>query len=410
MRKHLANRAPRFSRYVRTAGGRFRTRRTRASGSWFAERRGSHSHGFAGKSFRSAAALDRAAPSPPATPPEFVWVQSATCCVAHYRPLERRRQLHLTGETLAPATDRPRRRPPSPDWHATSTEAALEARGATACELALALTLAALPAAASERWQILPPTPAAIATSRSGLARVNGIRVYYAVYGRGSPVIVLHGRVCKRRLSGRKSLVRVRRHTVIGDGQPRHTGGATARRFARSATDARWPTTSSALRCCLRVLKADVVGWSDGDDLPLTLCLRRPSRVGKIFSFAANTVTSGVKPNLERNPTFGAFMSRADHEYARCPRRPAKAAFIKQISAMWANQPNWTSAQLRTIRSPVLVVDGDHDEAIERSHTEYIAATIPGAGLLILPNAWPLCVPAKIHRRSTSRSCILGDE
>jgi pimeloyl-ACP methyl ester carboxylesterase len=32
------------------------------------------------------------------------------------------------------------------------------------------------------------------------------------------------------------------------------------------------------------------------------------------------------------------------------------------------------------------VVDGDHDEAIKRAHTEYIAATIPGAGLLILPN------------------------
>jgi pimeloyl-ACP methyl ester carboxylesterase len=29
---------------------------------------------------------------------------------------------------------------------------------------------------------------------------------------------------------------------------------------------------------------------------------------------------------------------------------------------------------------------GDHDEAIKREHTEYIAATIPHAGLLILPN------------------------
>jgi pimeloyl-ACP methyl ester carboxylesterase len=36
---------------------------------------------------------------------------------------------------------------------------------------------------------------------------------------------------------------------------------------------------------------------------------------------------------------------------------------------------------------PVLVADGDHDEAILRPHTEYIAATIPDAGLLILPNA-----------------------
>ncbi len=49
-------------------------------------------------------------------------------------------------------------------------------------------------------------------------------------------------------------------------------------------------------------------------------------------------------------------------------------------------QPNWTAAQLKTISIPVVVVDGDHDEAIKRPHTEQIAAQIPGAGLLILPN------------------------
>ena len=31
-------------------------------------------------------------------------------------------------------------------------------------------------------------------------------------------------------------------------------------------------------------------------------------------------------------------------------------------------------------------IDGDHDEAIQRPHTEQIAAQIPGAGLLILPD------------------------
>lgn len=44
------------------------------------------------------------------------------------------------------------------------------------------------------------------------------------------------------------------------------------------------------------------------------------------------------------------------------------------------------SPGLASIKTPILVVDGDHDEAIKREHTEYIAATIPGAGLLLLPN------------------------
>ena len=42
---------------------------------------------------------------------------------------------------------------------------------------------------------------------------------------------------------------------------------------------------------------------------------------------------------------------------------------------------------MHAIRARVLVADGDHDEVIKREHTEYIARTIPGAGLLILPNA-----------------------
>jgi len=34
---------------------------------------------------------------------------------------------------------------------------------------------------------------------------------------------------------------------------------------------------------------------------------------------------------------------------------------------------------------PVAIVDGDHDEAILRAHTNFLAHAIPGAELLILP-------------------------
>jgi pimeloyl-ACP methyl ester carboxylesterase len=142
-----------------------------------------------------------------------------------------------------------------------------------------------------------------------------------------------------------------------------------------------------ALLDTLHVAKADVVGWSDGAILGLDLAIRHPDRVGKVFAFAANTVTSGVQEGVEKNPTFARYIERAGHEYARQSATPKDyAAFVAQISKMWETEPNWTDAQLKSIRSPVWVVDGDHDEAIKRAHTEYIAATIPGAGLLILPN------------------------
>jgi pimeloyl-ACP methyl ester carboxylesterase len=80
-------------------------------------------------------------------------------------------------------------------------------------------------------------------------------------------------------------------------------------------------------------------------------------------------------------------LRRAGREYAAHSATPKDYdSFVDQISKMWAGQPNWSDAQLKAIDTPILVVDGDHDEAIKREHTEYIAAMIPHTGLLILPN------------------------
>ena len=52
---------------------------------------------------------------------------------------------------------------------------------------------------------------------------------------------------------------------------------------------------------------------------------------------------------------------------------------------MWATQPNWTAADLKSIKVPTWIVDADHDEAIKRENTEFMAANIPNAGLLLQP-------------------------
>jgi pimeloyl-ACP methyl ester carboxylesterase len=54
---------------------------------------------------------------------------------------------------------------------------------------------------------------------------------------------------------------------------------------------------------------------------------------------------------------------------------------------MWAKEPNYTAADLAKITTPVAVADGDHDEAIKREHTEYLARSIPGAKLVIFKDA-----------------------
>jgi pimeloyl-ACP methyl ester carboxylesterase len=254
-------------------------------------------------------------------------------------------------------------------------------------QLALAafLAFAALPAVAAERWETLPPTPAPIATDRSGDAAANGIKIHYAIYGQGSPVIFLHGGLANTDYWGNQVPAVAAHHTVIlmdSRGHGRSTRDARPYGYDLMADDV------VALMDVLKIPKADIVGWSDGGILGIDLALRHKDRVGKVFAFAANTVTSGVVEGVEKNPTFAAYIERAGHEYAEHSTTPNEYdAFVDQISKMWADQPNWTDDQLKAIDTPVLVVDGDHDEAIKRAHTEYIAATIPHAGLLILPSA-----------------------
>ncbi|MGA8582533.1 MAG: alpha/beta hydrolase [Roseiarcus sp.] len=250
--------------------------------------------------------------------------------------------------------------------------------------LAALFLLITLPAGALERWQTLPPTPAPILANRSGEAEANGIKIHYAIYGQGSPVIFLHGGLANSDYWGNQVPAVAARHTVIL---------MDSRGHGRSARDARpygydlMADDVVALMDALKIPKADIVGWSDGGIIGIDLALRHKNRVGRVFAFAANTRTSGVVEDVEKNPTFAAFIARAGKEYAALSATPNEyAAFVDQISKMWFDQPNWTDAELKTIDTPVLVVDGDHDEAIKRAHTEYIAATIPHAGLLILPN------------------------
>jgi pimeloyl-ACP methyl ester carboxylesterase len=252
-------------------------------------------------------------------------------------------------------------------------------------DLLLVLVLSALPAGAAEPWEVLPPTPAPINTERSGQANTNGISIYYAIYGHGSPVILLHGGLANADYWGNQIRALAPHHTVIvmdSRGHGRSTRDSRPYGYDLIADDV------VALMDVLKIPKADIVGWSDGAILGLDLAMRHADRVGKIFAFAANTMTSGVKENVEKNRTFATFIERARHEYEAYSATPKEyATFVEQISKMWASQPNWTDAQLEAITAPVLVVDGDHDEAIKREHTEYIASTIPHAGLLILPNA-----------------------
>lgn len=233
------------------------------------------------------------------------------------------------------------------------------------------------------RWQRLPATPAPLAEMQSGYAEVNGIQLYYAVTGQGSPVILLHGGLANSDYWGLQVPELAKHHQVIvvdSRGHGRSTRNAQPYGYDVMTDDI------VGLMDHLHIAKADIVGWSDGAIIGLDMAMRHAERVGKVFAFAPNVTTRGVKPGVENNPVFAAYMACAGEEYKKLSKTPNDyPAFVKQISGMWQSQPEWRDEALGTIRAQVLIADGDHDEAIDRAHLEHIAAAIPDAGLLILP-------------------------
>ena len=229
----------------------------------------------------------------------------------------------------------------------------------------------------------VPAPPAMPAPASSGMADVNGIRMYYATYGAGDPVLLIHGGLGHADLWANQVADLMKDHLVIV---------ADSRGHGRSTRDAQpygYDLMSSdylALLDFLKIDKVDLVGWSDGGIIGLDIAMTHPERLDHLFAHAANITTDGVDPSVAEDAVFGAYITKMGEDYARMSPTPGEFdAFVGQISEMWATQPNWTDAQVAAITVPVTVVVGEHDEAILRPHTDKIASLIPGAKEVILP-------------------------
>ena len=248
--------------------------------------------------------------------------------------------------------------------------------------LALALILVTAPAEAAQQWMTLPPTPTLPAPTRSGLAPVNGIRIWYAVFGHGAPVVLLHGGLANANYWGDQVRALQGRYQVTvmdSRGHGRSSRDATPYGYDLMANDV------LGLMDVLHIRKAAIVGWSDGAIIGLDIAMHHPDRVSKLFAFAANSDPSGVA-DIANSSVFNAFISRAEGEYrALSPTPDGYKDFLAQIEKMWTTQPNWSAADLASIKVPTWIVDGDHDEAIKRDNTEGMARNIPDAGLLLQP-------------------------
>jgi pimeloyl-ACP methyl ester carboxylesterase len=237
-------------------------------------------------------------------------------------------------------------------------------------------------ARAESPWNVLPPTPSLPKAAHSGYAPVNGIKIWYAVFGHGQPVILLHGGLANSNYWGNQVPALAKHYQVIvmdSRGHGRSTRNDQLYGYDLMASDV------IALMDYLKIQKAAIVGWSDGAILGLDIAIHHPERLTKLFAFAANSDPSGVA-DISKSDVFNAYIARAEKEYEHLSATPTQyKAFLDQIGKMWATQPNFTEAQLRGITTPTWIVDADHDEAIKRENTEYMAKMIPNSGLLLQP-------------------------
>jgi pimeloyl-ACP methyl ester carboxylesterase len=136
----------------------------------------------------------------------------------------------------------------------------------------------------------------------------------------------------------------------------------------------------------LKIPKITVVGWSDGGIIGFDIAINHPGRLSGVFAFGANTDVSGVNEGAEKTAVFGAYLKRTPEEYRRLSPTPDQwDSFSAAVNKMWETLPAYTAEELRAIKVPVTIADGEYDEAIKQSHDRYMAATIPGAKLVILP-------------------------
>ncbi|ANL44902.1 alpha/beta hydrolase family protein [Rhizobium phaseoli] len=240
-------------------------------------------------------------------------------------------------------------------------------------------------ARSAERWAELPAFPAMPAPKTSGMADVNDIKMYYAEYGEGDPILFIHGGLGNTGVWGHQIAEFAKDHLVIVADSRGHG------RSTRSQQPFGYDLMTSdyvALLDYLKIDKVTLVGWSDGGIIGIDMAMKHPEKLTRVIAQAANVTTDGVKPDVMSNRTFNAYIKVAGEQYRTLSPTPNEYdAFVTQISRMWATQPNWTATELGKITLPVTLAIGDHDEAVKLDHTEMMAKEIPGAKLVILKDA-----------------------
>lgn len=208
--------------------------------------------------------------------------------------------------------------------------------------------------------------------SRAGkFADVNGIKLYYEIYGTGQPLVVMHGNGGSSKGFTPLYPRMIEKYKVI----------AIDSRAQGKSTDTEKPLTyeqmASDIYELLNQLKIDsayMFGYSDGAILGLIMAMKHPEKVRRLVSFGAN-----IQPD---STALFSWAIEGEKRAVRESRDPKE----RKLNQLMLDHPHIPFSDLSAVRAPVLVMAGDRD-VITPGHTLKIFQSLPNSQMCILPGA-----------------------
>ncbi|HSD07535.1 MAG TPA: alpha/beta hydrolase [Flavobacterium sp.] len=220
----------------------------------------------------------------------------------------------------------------------------------------------------------------------SNYSEVNGIKMYYEIYGQGKPLVLIHGGGSTIQTNFEKAIpLLAKNRKIIAVELQAH--GRTSDRNQDSSFEQDADDVATLLKN-LKIDKADFFGFSNGGTTTLQIAIRHPEIVNKIILGSALTKRNGV-PDW-----FWDFMSQASLEnmpeqlkegYKKVAPDPNGLQIMHDRDAKrMLNFKDIPDEQIKAIKVPTLIINGDKD-VITPEHAIEIHRQIENSELAIIP-------------------------
>jgi pimeloyl-ACP methyl ester carboxylesterase len=235
----------------------------------------------------------------------------------------------------------------------------------------------------------------------TGYAPVNGLSMYYEIYGEGRPLVLLHGAYMTAGMWGGVLPGLAATRQVIAVEQQGH--GRTAD-VDRPITYEQMADDTAALLAHLGAGRADIVGYSMGGGIALQLAIRHPAAVRKLVVASASYTSDGMHSvALEMFPSITPELfagSPIEEAYQRTAPNPGDfPKLVEKLKRLDTTAFAWPAEEIRRIAAPTMIVLGDSD-GVRLEHAVELFKLLGGGvmgDLQGMPNSQLAVLPGTAH-------------